>query len=331
MQFTQVKRREFITLLGSAAVWPFAARAQQVAMPVVGFLDSRPLDAMSDRLRAFRQGLKDASYVEGENVSIVYRFAENQIDRMPELAAELVRRQVAVIATTVGTATSAAKAATTTIPIVFLIGDDPVRLGLVASLARPSGNLTGINVFTAELTAKRLELVRELVPRAARIAVLVNPADGPITESTLRDVETAARALGLQIQVLKANTSREIDAAFDTMARERPDALFVATNPLFIGRRIQLVQLAAFHQLPATYSLREMAESGGLMSYGPNIGDAFRQVGVYTGRILKGAKPADLPVVQASKFELVINAQTARMLGLTVPPSLLAIADEVIE
>ena len=212
-------------------------------MPVIGLLDSRSLDAMSDRLRAFRQGLKNAGHVEGENVSIVYRFAENQIDRMPELAAELVRRQVAVIVTTVGTATFAAKAATTTIPIVFLIGDDPVRLGLVASLARPSGNLTGINVFTAELTAKRLELVRELVPRATRIAVLVNPADGPITESTLRDVEAAARAMALQIQVLKANSSREIDAAFDTMARERPDALFVATNTLFIGRRIQLVQL----------------------------------------------------------------------------------------
>ena len=214
---------------------------------------------------------------------------------------------------------------------MFLIGDDPVRLGLVASLARPSGNLTGINVFTAELTAKRLELVRELVPRATRIAVLVNPADAPITESTLRDVEAAARAMALQIQVLKANSSREIDAAFDTMARERPDALFVATNPLFIGRRIQLVQLAAFHRLPATYSLREMAESGGLMSYGPNIDDAFRQVGVYTGRILKGAKPTDLPVVQASKFELVINAQTARMLGLTVSDKLLVAADEVIE
>src|SRR5262249_4994378 len=288
-------------------------------------------DAMSDRLRAFRQGLKDAGYVEGENVAIIYRFAENQMDQLPELAAELVRRQVAVIATTVSTATFAAKAATPTIPIVFLVGEDPVRLGLVASLARPSGNLTGINLFTAELTAKRLELLRELVPTAIRVAVLVNPADGPITEATLRDAEGAARAVGLQIQVLNANTSREIDAAFETMARERPDALFVATSPFFIGRRIQLVQLAAFHRLPATYSLREMAESGGLMSYGANIGDAFGQVGAYTGRILKGAKPADLPVVQSSKFELLINAQIARMLGLTVPPSLLAIADEVIE
>jgi len=286
---------------------------------------------MSDRLRAFRQGLKDTGYVEGENVGIVYRFAENQIDRLPALATELVHRQVAVIVTTVASATFAAKAATTTIPIVFLVGDDPVRLGLVASLARPSGNLTGINVFTAELTAKRLELLRELVPRAARVAVLVNPADGPLTESTLRDGQAAARAMGLQIQVLNANTTREIDAAFETMAREKLDALFVATSPFFIGRRIQLVQLAAFHRLPATYSLREMAESGGLMSYGANIGDSFRQVGVYAGRILKGAKPTDLPVVQVSKFELVINAQTARMLGLTISGDVLSIADEVIE
>jgi putative tryptophan/tyrosine transport system substrate-binding protein len=326
-----VKRREFITLLGGAATWPLAARAQQPAMPVIGFLDIRPSDAMSDRLRAFRQGLKDTGYAEGENLAIVYRFAENQIDRLPALVAELVNRQVAVIAATVATATFAAKAATTTIPIVFLVGDDPVRLGIVASLNRPGGNLTGINLFTTELTAKRLELLHELVPQAARVAVLVNPADGPLTESTLRDARAAARAVGLQIQVLSANTSREIDAAFETMARERPDVLFVATSPLFLGRRIQLVQLAAFHRLPATYSLREMAESGGLMSYGPNIADAFRQAGVYAGRILKGAKPADLPVVQSSKFELIINAQTARMLNLTVPPTLLATADEVIE
>jgi putative tryptophan/tyrosine transport system substrate-binding protein len=327
-----LKRRQFITLLGgAAAAWPLAARAQQPATPVVGFLDIRPSDAMSDRLRAFRQGLKDTGYAEGENLAIVYRFAENQIDRLPALVAELVNRQVAVIAATVATATFAAKAATTTIPIVFLVGDDPVRLGIVASLNRPGGNLTGINLFTTELTAKRLELLHELVPQAARFAVLVNPADGPLTESTLRDAQAAARAVGLQIQVLNANTSREIDAAFETMARERPDALFVATSPLFLGRRIQLVQLAAFHRLPATYSLREMAESGGLMSYGPNIADAFRQAGVYAGRILKGAKPADLPVVQSSKFELVINHQTARMLGITVPPTLLATADEVIE
>jgi ABC-type uncharacterized transport system substrate-binding protein len=331
MPFDHLKRREFITLLGGAAAWPIAARAQQPGMPVIGLLDSRSSDAMSDRLRAFRQGLKDTSYVEGENVAIIYRFAENQIDRLPALAAELVQRQVAVIVTTVGTATFAAEAATTTIPIVFLVGGDPVRLGLVASLARPTGKLTGINLFTAELTAKRLELLRELVPQAARIAVLVNPDDVTITEPTLRDAEAAARTMGLQIKVLNANTTREINAAFETLARERSDALLVATSPLFIGRRIQLTQLAAFHRLPATYSLREMAEAGGLMSYGTNIGDAYRQVGVYAGRILKGAKPADLPVMQASKFELVINAETARMLGLTIPASLLATADEVIE
>jgi putative ABC transport system substrate-binding protein len=326
-----MKRRTFITLLGGAAAWPLAARAQQAAMPVVGFLDSRLPDAITDRLRGFRQGLKETGYVEGENVAIDYRFAEDRGDRLPELAAELVQRQVAVIVTTVGTATFAAKAATTTIPIVFLVGGDPVGVGLVASIARPSGNLTGINLFTAESTAKRLELLRELVPRAARVAVLVNPADVTITESTLRDTEAAARTLGLQIKVLNANTSREIDAAFETMARERPDALFVTTSPFFIGRRIHLTQLAAFHRLPATYSLREMAEAGGLMSYGANIGDTYRQVGVYAGRILKGAKPADLPVVQASKFELVINVQNARMLGIEVPPTLLARADEVIE
>ena len=327
-----MRRRDFITLLGGAAAveWPLAAGAQQ-PLPVIGLLDSRSSDAMSDRLRAFRQGLKDTGFIEGENVAIVYRFAENQINRLPALAAELVQRQVAVIVTTVATATLVAKAATSTIPIVFLVGGDPVRLDLVPSLARPSGNLTGINLFTAELTAKRLELLRELVPQAARIAVLVNPADVGIMESTLRDAEAAARTLGLQIKVLHANTSHEINAAFETMSRERLDALFVATSPFLIERRIQLTQLAAFYRLPATYSLREMAEVGGLMSYGTNIGDAFRKVGVYAGRILRGAKPADLPVEQATKFELVVNMQTAKMLGLTVPPTLLARADEVIE
>jgi putative ABC transport system substrate-binding protein len=324
-------RREFIALLGGAAAWPLAARAQQSTMPVVGLLDSRSPDAVAGRLRAFRQGLKEAGYVEGENVAIVYRWAENQIDRLPELAADLVRRQVAVIIPAGASSIFAAKAATTTIPIVFITGDDPVGIGLVASLARPSGNLTGIGFFSTELAAKRLEFLRELLPTVGRVAVLVNPTSVATTEATLREVEPAARAMGLQIHVFNANTSREIDAAFESMGRERPDALFVATTPFLNARVVQLAQLANFHRLPAIYGLREYAEAGGLMSYGTNLADAYRQVGVYVGRILKGAKPAELPVVQASKFELVVNAQTARMLGLTVPDKLLATADEVIE
>ena len=330
MQFGQLKRREFITLLsGVAAACPIAARAQQPAMPVIGFLDIRSPDTLiEDRLRAFRQGLKDSGYVERENVAIEYRWAEGQYDRLPALAAELVRRQVAVFVTTAPNASFAAKAATTTIPIVFLLNDDPVRLGLVASLARPGGNLTGINILTIELVAKRLELLRELVPAAAHMAMLVSATSA---EAMVRDVEPVARALGVQIQFFNVSTIREIDAAFATFARERPDALFVAGDPFLAGRRVQLAQLAAFHRLPATYALRDYAEAGGLMSYGPSIKDAFRQIGVYTGRILKGAKPMDLPVVQPNKFELVINAGTARMLGLIVPPTLLATADEVIE
>jgi putative ABC transport system substrate-binding protein len=325
------RRRDFITLLGGAvAACPLAARAQQPAMPVIGFLDPRSPDTIADQLRAFRQGLKDSGYVEGENVAIEHRWAEGQIDRLPALAAELVRRRVAVIATNGGAAAAlAAKAATTTTPIVFSVAEDPVRLGLVASLARPGGNLTGVNLVIGELTAKRLGLLRELVPGAARVAVLVNPANTVNAETTLRDVEPAASAMGLQIQILKASTSREIEAAFATFLRERPDALFVGTG--FVSRRVQLVHLATRHAVPATYALRDFAEVGGLMSYGVNITDALRQLGVYAGRILKGAKPADLPVVQSSKFELVVNAVTARMLGLDVPPSLLARADEVIE
>jgi ABC-type uncharacterized transport system substrate-binding protein len=299
-------------------------------MPVIGFLDTRSPDGITDRLRAFREGLKDSGYVERENVAIEYRWAENQLDRLPELAAELVRRQVAVIAATSTYSAFAAKAATATTPIVFLVGEDPVRLGLVASLARPGGNLTGINNFTGELTVKRLELLREMVPGAARIAVLFNPAN-TTTETALRDAAAAARVMGLQIQVLNASTSREIDAAFATFVRERPDAVFVGLDVFFISRRAQLVNLASRHALPATYPLREFVEVGGLMSYGTNIADTFRHIGVYAGRILKGAKPADLPVVQSTKFELVINAWSARMLGLAVPPTLIATADEVIE
>jgi ABC-type uncharacterized transport system substrate-binding protein len=324
-------RRDFITLLGGAAAWPLAARAQQPAMPVIGLLDPRSPDAMADRLRAFRLGLKDVGYVEGENVTIIYRFAEGQFDRLPELAAELIRRRVTVIAASATSAAIAARPATPTIPIAFIAAEDPVRLGLVASLARPGGNLTGINFFVGELVAKRLGLLRELLPRAVRVAVLVNPADATNTVSTLRDVEAAARAIGLQVQVLNASTSREINAAFEDVGRDRPDALFVGANTFLNGRRIQVVQLAAFHRLPAVYPSRDYVDVGGLMTYGTNVMDAFRQLGIYAGRILKGAKPADLPVVQLSKFELVINAETARMLSLAVPPSLLAVADEVIE
>jgi putative tryptophan/tyrosine transport system substrate-binding protein len=325
-----VKRRQFITLLGGAvAAWPLAVQAQQPTMPVIGFLDPTSSDTFEARVRAFRQGLKDTGYVEGENVAITYRFAENQIDRLPELAADLVRRQVAVIATLANGAL-ASKAATTTIPIVFLLAEDPVKVGLVTSLARPGGNLTGINFFSAELVAKRLGLLREVVPTATRVAVLVNPT-GPNSETTSRDAQSAARATGLEIQVLNASTSREINLAFAGFVGERPDALFVDIDPFFTSRRFQLVNLASRHAIPTTYPGRQFTEVGGLMSYGSDLRDAWRQVGVYAGRILKGAKPADLPVAQSTKFELVINAETARMLGLTVPPSLLALADEVIE
>jgi putative tryptophan/tyrosine transport system substrate-binding protein len=333
MHFDWLKRREFITLLGSGAVaWPLAAHAQQPALPVIGFLSYQSPDTIGDLLRAFRQGLKDTGYVEGENVAIVYRWAENQIDRLPVLAADLVRRQVAVIATAGGPASAlAAKAATTTIPIVFAVNEDSVKLGLVASLARPGGNLTGINFFNAELVGKRLELLRETVPGAALVAVLVNPANETTAASTLRDVEVAARTIGLQLKILNASTSSEINAAFATLAGERADALFVGGDAFFFIRRVQLVNLASRHRVPAAYAERSFAEVGGLMSYGTSVADAYRQVGVYAARILKGAKPPELPVVQSSKFELVINAETARMLDLTVPPTLFARADEVIE
>jgi putative ABC transport system substrate-binding protein len=328
-----LRRREFIkAIAGSAATWPLAAGAQQAAMPVIGFLNPQSPDAYAEPLRGLRQGLKDAAYVEGENLAIEYRWGDNQIERLPALAADLVRRRVAVILTTGGPSSArAAKAATTTIPVVFNMAADPVELGLVASLARPGGNLTGITFLALELTAKRLELLREMVPGATRVGVLTNPADATVSQSTVREMEAAGRAMGLQIQVFNADTGREIEAAFESIGRERPDALFVAVTPFMVVRRVQLVQRAAFHRIPAAYPLRDFAEAGGLMSYGASLRDAYRQVGAYAGRILEGAKPAELPVVQSTKFELVINYPTARMLGLTVPPTLLATADEVIE
>jgi len=327
-----MKRRDFITLLGgAAAAWPLAVRAQQPTMPVIGFLHNQSLDGFAEPLRGFRGGLKEAGFVEGETVTIEYRFADNQLDRLPALAADLASRRVAVIVASSGAAAFAAKNATTTVPIVFVVPDDPVRLGLVASLARPGGNLTGINFFSAELVAKRLELLRELVPGAARVAVLVEPNHPTITEPTVRDLEAAARAMGLQMRILHADTSREIDAAFATFVHDRPDALFVGPGAFLNARRVQLAHWATHYRLPATYSGRQYVEAGGLMSYGASVIDAHRQMGVYAGRVLKGAKPADLPVMQATKFELVINLQTARILGLEVPPALLAHADEVIE
>jgi putative ABC transport system substrate-binding protein len=322
-----MRRRDFITLLGGAAAWPLAARAQQPTMPVIGFLGISAPDTIGDRLRAFRLGLKEAGYIDGENLAIDYRWTENQFDRLPELVGDFVRKRVAVI-TTVAGASLAAKLATTSIPIVFISAEDPVRLGLVASLARPGGNLTGINIFSAELVAKRLEFVRELLPSATRIAVLISPIS---SEATLRDIEPAAHALGLRVQVLNASTPREIDAAFATLVRERLDALFLAADPFFTSRRVQLANLATRHVVPMISATREVPEAGGLISYGANINDGWRQMGVYVGRILRGTKPADLPVVQSTKFELVINAQTARILGVDVPAALLARADEVIE
>jgi len=327
-----LRRRQFLTLLsGTAAAWPLAARAEQPTLPIVGYVHADSPQTVLGLLGAFREGLGETGYVEGQNVAIEYRWAENDLSRIPELVADLVRRRVAVIATPGSSAAAlAAKAATSTIPIVFSLGLDPVQLGLVASLSRPGGNITGVNSMSNELVAKRLGLLHELLPTATRFAVLVNPKN-PTTESLKKDVEVAAAAIGPQIEFFTASTGVDIDTAFVSLVQRRADALLVHPDNLFINRRIQLTTLAARHAVPAIYPLRPDAEAGGLMSYGTKLADAHRQAGVYTGRILKGAKPADLPVVQPTKFEFVINLQTAKTIGLTVPPTLLARADEVIE
>lgn len=324
-----MKRREFFGLVGSAAAWPIAARAQQRAMPVVGFLHPGEPESFANRLTAFRKGLSEMGYVEGQNVAIEYRFALSEFDRLPELAADLVRRRVAVI-TAQGAAAISAKAATSTIPIIFL-SSNPVQQGLVASLSRPGGNVTGFSSMNSELMGKRLGLLHELLPGAARFGILVNPNNPGSAESTITEVQAAARTLGRQLEVLTASTNREIDAAFATLVQKRIEALLVSPDALFFSRRVQLATLAVKHSVPAIDSTREFTEAGGLMSYTTSLADQYRQVGIYTGRILKGEKPADLPVMQPTKFEFVINLQTARTLGLEVPPTLLAIADEVIE
>ena len=328
-------RRDVIILFASAAVailYPWVARAQRRTIPVIGFLSGTSPEALTERLRAFRQGLKEIGFIEGENVAIEYRWAENRMDHLPELAVELVRRRVAVIATAGGNVTPlVAKRATGTIPIVFGVSDDPVKLGLVVSLARPGGNATGVNFFIAELVHKRLALLHELLPGASRITVLVNPANAVNAESVERDTQTGARALGLQVEIVRASTIDELQTTFETLARERPDALFVGNDPFFYARRVQLATLAARHGLPASFAERDFVTTGGLMSYGANVNDSFRQIGVYTGRLLKGEKPSDLPVVQPTRFELVINLSTAKALGVNIPPMLLARADEAIE
>ena len=325
-----IRRREFIPLLGAAAAWPLAARAQQPAMPVIGYLSAGASAPTASVMAIFRQVLAEAGYFEGRNVAIEYRFAEGNYDRLPALAAELVRRQVAVIVAVPTPAAVAAKAATASIPIVFLGAEDPVKVGLVANLARPGGHVTGASLLFAELGPKQLGLLRELVPTAARIGLLINPSNMNADDVT-KDVTAAGAAMGLQIEVVQASNILEIDAAFASLVRKRADALVAGTDSFFFNRRLQLATLATRHAIPAVYNAREYAEAGGLMTYGTSLIEAFRQVGIYTGRILQGAKPADLPVVQSSKFEFVINLSTARALSLDVPPTLLARADEVIE
>jgi putative ABC transport system substrate-binding protein len=327
-----MRRRDFITLIsGAAAAWPLTAPAQQPALPVVSFIRDGSADASTKYVAAFRKGLSETGYVEGQNLTVEYHWVKGEYDRLPSLMDDLVRRQVAVIVTPGGVPTQAAKAATATIPIVFGVGEDPVQLGLVASLARPGGNATGINFFSQEVVAKRLRLLHELVPKAARIAVLVNPGNASINKSALQNVQDAASTDGLQIHIINAGTIGEIDAAFAALSREGVDALFVAPDAFFISRAVQLATLAARDRIPAAYAVREHVVAGGLMSYGADFTDSLREAGVYTGKILKGAKPADLPVLQSTKFEFVINLQTARSLRIEVPARLLFMADEVFE
>ena len=325
-----MRRRTFIAALGGAVAWPLAARGQQAVMPVVGFLHARSPDDVAYQVAAFRRGLGEAGYIEGESVSIQYRFALGDYGQLPEMAAELVRRPVAALVAGSDPAALAAKAATSNIPIVFAVGSDPIKLGLVASVNRPGGNATGMNILTSALEAKRLGLLHELVPQAAIIGVLVNP-NNSTTEIQLRDLHEAARAIGLQIHALRSSTDAEIDAAFEAVAQQHIAVLVVAADPFLDTRRDKIVALAQHHSVPAMYQFREHAVAGGLMSYGINLPDVYRQLGIYTGQILKGTQPANLPVMQPTKFELVINLKTAKALDLAVPPQLLALADEVIE
>jgi len=326
-----MKRREFINFVGCAAAWPLAAHAQQSAMPVIGFVRDGSAEGNTRNAAGFRKGLNETGYVDGQNVTIEYHWLEGNYDNLPALFADLVRRKVALIATPGTVPTRAAKAATSTIPIIFGVGEDPVQLGLVTSIAQPGANATGINFQTSEVAAKRLLLLHDMLPKAGRVAVLVNPRNTLIAKSTVRDLDRAGPTMGLQVQILNASTVGEIDAAFATMVRERADALFVAPDAFFGSRRAQLVTLSARDRIPAIYSGREYVNDGGLMSYGVDLADVIRLIGVYSGAILKGAKPSDLPVLQSTKFEFVINLTTAKALGITIPPGVISIADEVIE